>query len=77
MERLLDSDEVADLLGLTRRRVGDLVRSRDPAFRLPAFKLGTRLRFRPSEIEAYIAARRVQPGAVLDALVGRRRKKVA
>jgi excisionase family DNA binding protein len=59
-ERLLTARELADLLGFAAGTVVDWAE----AGKLPAFKLGGRLRFRQSEVEAWLEMRRMNgPGA--------------
>ena len=59
-ERLLTSGQLAELLGFSPGTVVDWAE----AGKLPAFKLGGRLRFRASEIEAWLEDQRLQrPGA--------------
>ncbi|GAA2448470.1 helix-turn-helix domain-containing protein [Streptomyces macrosporus] len=53
VERLLTSDEVAEILGVDRRTV--------PQWRYRGYgpdwvKIGTHVRYRPQDVEAYIAA---------------------
>ena len=61
---LLNSQEVADLLGVSRRTVEGWVQQR----RIPFVKLGTAgrgslLRFRLDSLNAWIAAQEVKPDA--------------
>jgi excisionase family DNA binding protein len=53
-ERLLSARELADLLGFSASTVQDWTERGD----LPAFKLGGRLRFRESEVLAWLEERR-------------------
>jgi excisionase family DNA binding protein len=57
-EPLLTARQVADLLGFAPATIVDWYE----AGKLPGFKLGGRLRFRPSEVEAWIEARRAGAG---------------
>jgi excisionase family DNA binding protein len=54
VERLLNAREVADLLGFSAATIVDWA-ERDE---IPSFKMGGRLRFRLSELEAWLAERR-------------------
>lgn len=56
MEKLLDVEEVAALLGVSRFTIYSWAAKR----RLPAIKVGSRLMFRPSEIQRWVD-RRSQP----------------
>lgn len=56
-DRLLTAREVASLLGFSAGTVLDWFE----AGRLPGFKLGTAVRFRASEVEAWIEAQRRGP----------------
>jgi excisionase family DNA binding protein len=58
-DRLVTAAEVADLLGFTSGTVLDWFE----AGRLPGFKIGRAVRFRESEVLAWLEARRVGPGA--------------
>ena len=51
--RLLDFDEVAEFLNVSRPTLYRLIRSG----RLRSYKVGGRWKFRPEEIEAFLAAR--------------------
>jgi excisionase family DNA binding protein len=53
-ERLLTARELADLLGFASSTIQDWSERGD----LPAFKLGGRLRFRESEVLAWLEERR-------------------
>ena len=55
IEPLLTARELAELLGLSPSTVLDWFE----AGRLPGFKLGRAVRFRESEVEAWLEARRV------------------
>ena len=66
MDRLLTWDEAAERLGTTPRHVRRLVFERRIAYR----KLGNDVRFHPDDLAEYVAAHRVEAGAVA---VGRRR----
>jgi excisionase family DNA binding protein len=66
MDKLLTWDEVAERLGTTPRHVRRLVFERRIAYR----KLGNYVRFHPDDLAEYVAAHRVEAGAVA---VGRRR----
>lgn len=59
MERMLTTGEVATLLGVTEQTVRGHVRSG----RLVAVQIGRVLRFRPSDVEAYLEACTVRPVA--------------
>jgi excisionase family DNA binding protein len=54
-ERLLSARELGDLLGFAAGTIVDWAE----AGRIPAFKVGGRLRFRLSEVEAWLEGRRV------------------
>lgn len=54
MERLLSAREVAELLGFAAGTIVDWAERGE----VPAFKIGGRLRFRESEIAAWIEAQR-------------------
>ncbi len=56
-ERLLTARELADLLGFQAGTIVDWAERGD----LPCFKVGGRLRFRLSEIEKWLATRRLSP----------------
>lgn len=59
METLLTVREVAQLLGVS---MDNIYRLKDKPDGLRAYRVGNRcLRFRPSEVEAYLEARRVKP----------------
>jgi excisionase family DNA binding protein len=53
-ERLLSARELAELLGFSSATIQDWVERGE----LPAFKLGGRLRFRESEVLAWLEERR-------------------
>jgi excisionase family DNA binding protein len=55
LERLLTARELGDVLGLSPSTVLDWFE----AGRLPGFKLGRVVRFRASEVEAWLEAQRV------------------
>lgn len=55
IEPLLTARELAELLGLSASTVLDWFE----AGRLPGFKLGRAVRFRESEVEAWLEAQRV------------------
>ena len=57
-ERLLTAREVAELLGFAPGTVVDWYE----AGKLPGFKVGGRLRFRPSEVEAWLEMQRAGTG---------------
>lgn len=63
-ERLLPAAEVAELLGFSTGTILDWFE----ADRLPGFKLGRAVRFRESEVLAWLEAQRVGPGAGGDVL---------
>jgi excisionase family DNA binding protein len=52
LEKLIDAQPVKDALGVSEKRVYELVRTG----LLPAVKLGRQLRFRPSQVQAFIEA---------------------
>jgi excisionase family DNA binding protein len=57
LQPLLTADEVAGILGVSRKRVYDLVACREPGFnrKLPAIRFGVRgLRFVPADVEAWV-----------------------
>ena len=56
-ERLLTAREVAGLLRFAPGTIVDWAE----AGKLPAYKIGGRLRFKPSEIEAYVQSKRRGP----------------
>jgi excisionase family DNA binding protein len=58
MERLLTARELGDLLGFSADTIVDWAE----AGKVPAFKIGGRLRFRLSEAEAWIEMKRVGAG---------------
>jgi excisionase family DNA binding protein len=66
MERLLTVAEAAERLNTSPRHVRRLVFERRIAYR----KLGNYVRFHPDDLAEYVAAHRVEAGAVA---VGRRR----
>jgi excisionase family DNA binding protein len=66
MDRLLTVAEAAEWLNTTPRHVRRLVFERRIAYR----KLGSYVRFHPDDLAEYVAAHRVEAGAVA---VGRRR----
>jgi len=55
-ERLWTAQQTADLLGVSDRWVRDHATRRFP--KLPVIKLGSLLRFRPADIEAFIDSQR-------------------
>ena len=55
IEQLLTARQVGELLGFSAATVVDWAE----AGKLPAFKVGGRLRFRLSEVEAWLEAQRV------------------
>jgi excisionase family DNA binding protein len=57
-ERLLKTRELGDLLGFSAGWVQDRYEAGD----LPGFKLGGRLRFRESEVEAWLESKRASAG---------------
>lgn len=57
-ERLLNARELAELLGFSAATIVDWAE----AGKLPAFKIGGRLRFRLSEVEAWVESRRLKDG---------------
>ena len=60
MDRLLTLAEVAERLNTTPRHVRRLVFERRIAYR----KLGRYVRFHPADVDEYIAANRVEVGAI-------------
>jgi excisionase family DNA binding protein len=58
MERLLSAQEVADRLGTSLRFVRRLIFER----RIPFIKLGRHVRIAASDVDAFIAAGRVEAG---------------
>ena len=56
IERLLTARQLADLLGFSPATVVDWAE----AGKLPAFKVGGRLRFRESEVEGWLEHRRLE-----------------
>ncbi len=66
LDKLLTVEEVAERLNTTPRHVRRLVFERRIAYR----KLGNYVRFHPDDLAEYVAAHRVEAGAVA---VGRRR----
>ena len=59
-ERLLTASQLAELLGFSASTIVDWAE----AGKVPAFKLGNRLRFRVCEVEAWLETRRLKgPGA--------------
>ena len=65
-DKLLTTEEAAERLNITPRHVRRLVFERRIAYR----KLGNYVRFHPDDLAEYVAAHRVEAGAVA---VGRRR----
>jgi excisionase family DNA binding protein len=60
LEALLDPQAVADILGLSPATVRELARKNE----LPSVRLGYKtVRFRASDVEAFIERRAVRPGA--------------
>jgi excisionase family DNA binding protein len=57
-DRLLTAAELAELLGFAAGTVVDWAE----AGTIPAFKIGGRLRFRESEVLAWLEAQRIGPG---------------
>jgi len=57
VEPLLTVGDVAPILGVSRRTVYELAESRDPTLRIPAVRIGGRLRFALDDIRAYVEAR--------------------
>jgi nitrogen PTS system EIIA component len=55
-ERLLTAREIAELLGFSASTVVDWAERG----KVPAFKVGGRLRFRASEVEEWLEARRLE-----------------
>jgi excisionase family DNA binding protein len=62
MDEILDLDEVAAILKVSKRTVQREVGQG----RLEAFHVGRALRFRKEAVEAYIGRQRVQPGERVD-----------
>lgn len=65
-EKLLTAREVAELLGFSSATIVDWVE----AGRLPAFKVGGRLRFREREVLEWLEGQRVDPSQRPRDLVG-------
>jgi excisionase family DNA binding protein len=61
-ERLLTARELAEYVGLAPSTILDWFE----AGRLPGFKIGAAVRFRPSEVEAWLEAQRRGPGVTLE-----------
>jgi excisionase family DNA binding protein len=61
-EPLLDADEVAERLGVNPRFVRRLVEER----RIPFCKLGKFVRFRPTDVRAWLAECVVEPNQSID-----------
>ena len=59
-DKLMTPAEVAELLGFAAGTILDWAE----ADRIPHFKIGTALRFRQSEVEAWLEEQRRGPGAV-------------
>jgi len=55
-ERLLNSKQVAELLGVSERWVRDHATRRSP--RIPVINLGSLVRFRPSDVNAFLERQR-------------------
>ncbi len=55
-ERLLSSKEVAEILGVSERWVRDHATRRSP--RIPVISLGPLVRFRPSDVTAFLERQR-------------------
>lgn len=55
-EKLLDIDQVAEYLGVSRRTVVRIVNRGE----LPAFRVGRALRFKLADLEAYMEQQRIQ-----------------
>jgi excisionase family DNA binding protein len=63
MDDLLNVDQVLQMLGVSRKTLWTLTHSMPPDRRLPAIRLGNRLlRFKRSEIEAWLTRSRVNSG---------------
>ena len=60
MDKLLTMEEVAERLNTTPRHVRRLVSARRIAYR----KLGRYVRFHPADVDEYIAANRIEVGAI-------------
>jgi excisionase family DNA binding protein len=58
-ERLLTASELAELLGFAAGTIVDWAEQG----RVPAFKIGGRLRFRESEVLVWLEEQRIGPGA--------------
>lgn len=63
MQRPLSVPEAAERLGVTPRFVRRLVAER----RIPYLKLGRHVRFDPADLDAFLAAGRVEPQALAPA----------
>jgi excisionase family DNA binding protein len=57
-ERLLTSRELAELLGFSSSTIQDWYE----AGKIPGFRIGGRLRFRPTEVEAWLETKRPGDG---------------
>jgi excisionase family DNA binding protein len=67
-ERLLTARQVADLLGFAPGTIVDWAE----AGKIPGFRIGGRLRFRPSEVEAWLEERRAPEEKRQPPLIGAR-----
>ncbi len=57
-ETMITAQQVADMLGVS---IYTVYRLKDTPNGLPAYKVAGCIRFRPSEVEAYISAQAVKP----------------
>lgn len=57
-EPMITTQQVADMLGVS---IYTIYRLKDKPGGIPAYKVGTLVRFKPSEVEDYIARHAVKP----------------
>lgn len=57
-ESMLTVQQVADMLGVS---IYHIYRLKDKPGGIPAYKIGRCVRFKPSEVEAYISSQAVKP----------------
>lgn len=69
-ESMLSVQQVAAQLGVS---IYTIYRLKDKQGGLPAYKVGSCVRFKPSEVEAYIAAQAVKPAVKETPFPGMRR----
>jgi excisionase family DNA binding protein len=55
---LLTTEDAARILNIRTRAIYGLVEERDPSKRLPAIRIGRRLRFRQEDLDRFIDQRR-------------------